>query len=572
MKNFFKKVFSILGEKDKIKLVWLVLFSLLISFIEILGISVIMPFLNLASNFSVIHSNEYYSYIYNLLNFKSDINFVLLFGGLLILFYIFRSAINLYYTYSLSSFSLGLYYIFSSSLFRNYLKMPYKEFVNKNSSTLTKTIITEASNLSTIMSSMLFMISEIFVILLIYILLLYINFEITLVLTFILALNAALMLKTVSSKIKKLGYIREESQKIFYEIINRSFGNFKLIRLLSNDYKILEEFSQTNKKYTKSNIMETTFGVFPRLFLEAMSFCLILLIVLYFIWSYKEDISKSISLITIFVLALYRLMPSINRIMTSYNKIMFNYRSLDIIYEDLVSLVEIYGSDKITFTDKIDIKNLSFEYEKNKPVLENINLSIKKGSKVAFVGESGSGKSTLVDIIMGFYLPTSGSVFSDNTMIDISNIKSWRAKIGYIPQDIYLFDGTIGENISFGSKYDKDKIDKVLKQAQIYDFLATKSGQDTLVGEGGILLSGGQKQRISIARALYLDPEILVLDEATSALDTQIEEDIMKEIYTISKGKTLIIIAHRLSTIDGCEQIYTIANGNIYDNSTRGIV
>ncbi len=572
MRFFLKKVFSLLGQKEKVKLIWLVLFSLLISFIEILGISVIMPFLNLASNFSLIYSNEYYSYIYNLLNFKSDINFVLLFGVLLIFFYMFRSAVNLYYTYFLSSFSLGLYYTFSSSLFRNYLKIPYKEFVNKNSSALTKTIITEASNLSTIISSILFMVSEVFVIILIYILLLCINFEITLILTFILVLNAILMVKTVSSRIKKLGFIREESQKIFYEIINRSFGNFKLIRLLSNDYKILEEFSQTNKKYIKSNIMETTFGTFPRLFLEAISFCLILLIILYFIWSYKEDISKSISLITIFVLALYRLMPSINRIMTSYNKIMFNYKSLDIIYEDLASSIELCGGDKITFTNKIDIKNLSFEYEKSKPVLENINLSIKKGSKVAFVGESGSGKSTLVDIIMGFHLPTSGAVFSDNTMIDISNIKSWRAKIGYIPQDIYLFDGTIGENISFGSEYDRDKIDKVLKQAQIYDFLATKSGQDTFVGEGGTLLSGGQKQRIAIARALYLDPEILVLDEATSALDTQIEEEIMKEIYTISEGKTLIIIAHRLSTIEGCKQIYTMVDGNIYDSSLKEII
>ncbi len=209
------------------------------------------------------------------------------------------------------------------------------------------------------------------------------------------------------------------------------------------------------------------------------------------------------------------------------------------------------------------ISNLNFEYEKNKPILKNINFRIKKGSMIAFIGESGSGKSTLVDIIIGLYKTKTGDISSDSVIINDTNIKSWRSKVGYIPQSVYLFDGTVGKNVAFGSVYDKQKIDNVLKKAKIYDFLQTKNGQNTFVGEGGIMLSGGQKQRIAIARALYLEPEILVLDEATSALDNDTEKEIMNEIYDIAVNKTLIIIAHRLSTLERCEIIYELKNGKI---------
>jgi len=156
-----------------------------------------------------------------------------------------------------------------------------------------------------------------------------------------------------------------------------------------------------------------------------------------------------------------------------------------------------------------------------------------------------------------------GDIFVDGVRICDDNIKSWRSKVGYIPQAVYLFDGTVAQNVIFGEDYDEQRLIEVLKQAKIYDFLQTKEGANTLVGEGGIMLSGGQKQRIAIARALYKNPDILVLDEATSALDDETETQIMDEIYDVSKDKTLIIIAHRLSTIKRCKKIYRVENGKV---------
>ena len=196
--------------------------------------------------------------------------------------------------------------------------------------------------------------------------------------------------------------------------------------------------------------------------------------------------------------------------------------------------------------------------------VQGIDFELNKGQTLAIIGESGSGKSTLVDLIIGLYRPIDGEIRIDNLLLDKSNLQNWRSQVGYIPQQIYLFDGTIADNVCFGREMDMDLLFKVLKQANIYDFLESKQGIKTLVGEGGIQLSGGQKQRIAIARALYGKPEILILDEETSALDEKTEKKIMNEIYQISQNKTLIVVAHRLSTINNCDKVYEVRDGFIH--------
>jgi ATP-binding cassette subfamily B protein/ATP-binding cassette subfamily C protein len=245
------------------------------------------------------------------------------------------------------------------------------------------------------------------------------------------------------------------------------------------------------------------------------------------------------------------------------NMIAFGQKSLDTINESLNQSVEHEGSTPVIFNEKIRLENASFKYFTGGNIFDSISLEIRKGEKIAIVGESGCGKSTLVDLIIGILKPVSGSLYIDDTFITDENIRGWRKQIGYIPQSIYLFDGTVAENVTIGSDYDTEKITNVLKMANIWDFLLTKDGIDTKVGEKGIQLSGGQQQRIGIARALYNDPEVLVLDEATSALDNETEAKIMDEIYSVSANKTLIVIAHRLTTVERCDRKIRIANGRI---------
>ena len=236
----------------------------------------------------------------------------------------------------------------------------------------------------------------------------------------------------------------------------------------------------------------------------------------------------------------------------------YNKKGLEIVYENLLYHTEYEDNEPLDFVREIALKNISFAYKKGNNIIENFSLTINKGEKIAFVGESGAGKSTLIDLIIGIYKPQSGEIRIDGVLLDNQNLRSWRKKIGYIPQNIFLFDGSVAENVALGEKIDKNRIIECCKRANIWDFLCENKGIETRVGDNGIKLSGGQRQRIAIARALYDDPEILVLDEATSALDSQTEERIMDEIYSIAKDKTLLVIAHRLTTIEKCERVIKV--------------
>jgi ABC-type multidrug transport system fused ATPase/permease subunit len=563
MKNILKRLSLILSNEDKKFIRLLLIFSVVISIIETAGVSIIMPFIAVASDFSLIETNNYYSFVYGFFNFNNSIDFIVSFGAILIGFYIFRSAINLFYFHMMSKFSQSRYHLIACRLFRSYMGMSYQNFLDKNSSELTKAIITEAQLLSGLISAILLAIGEMFIIVLIYSMMLYVSYQTTLVLTFVLGLNAFFLIKTVSKRIKKEGVNREVFQKDFYEIINSTLNNFKLIKLQSRNKDILNRFEKVSYNFSKSNITNATLGHFPRLFLEAIGFSLVAFMITFLVWQNKGDISPFLPMISMFVLGLYRLMPSVNRIMNSYNSILYSIKALDIIYDGLFSDIESLGEDKTSFKESIVLKNVSFSYNHNN-ILENIDWTLKKGDRIAFIGKSGSGKSTLVDIITGLYRPVKGRIEVDGQLLADNNIKDFRKKIGYIPQSVYLFDGTVAQNVTFGIDMDENKVKKVLSKANILEFLEKEAcGIHTKVGEGGVKLSGGQKQRIAIARALYSDPEILVLDEATSALDTKTEAKIMREIYNLSEGKTLIIIAHRLSTLEGCKKIYEIKDKKI---------
>jgi len=562
--KYFQKLRSLLNKKTKVRLIWLAVFSIFLSIVEVVGISSIMPFVDMSMNFDTIQSNEYYQALFTFFGFESQVNFVIAFGFVLFGFYVFRGGVNLIYEYTIANFTEALYKQATKKLFKTYLAMPYYVFTSKNSSYLTKAIVTEAALMSIVVRDVLFMLSEVFVVLFLYVLMLIASWEITLAFTAILLMKMIFLTKKVSKKIKSAGKARAKSQADFYEIINRLMGNFEHIKLQDkNRLKDLNNsFSLKIDEYGHSNATYNFLREFPRIFIETGGFSLIIFLLIILVYLNQSNVAHIVPTLSLFVLALYRILPSTNRIVRGYNSLMYYHKSIDIIDEELSTDQEDVEDQTVVFSKEIKLKNIGFSYQE-KSVLKDISLSINKGSKVALIGESGSGKSTLLDIIIGLHQPNQGRVEVDGVTLDESNLQSWRSQIGYIAQQVYLFDGTIEDNVCFGRDVNAELLNKVLRQANIFSFLQEKQGVNTLVGEGGIQLSGGQKQRIAIARALYGQPEILVLDEATSSLDEQTEKRIMDEIYQISQEKTLIIVAHRLSTIKGCDQVYRINNGRI---------
>jgi len=247
--------------------------------------------------------------------------------------------------------------------------------------------------------------------------------------------------------------------------------------------------------------------------------------------------------------------------MGGYNTIAYNGKSTDIVLDHLNIAIEKVSKQNIPFNKEIFIQSINFSYQGSKKIITNCSLSIKKNERIAIVGESGSGKSTLVDLISGLLTLSSGKILIDGIELSSNNLQNWREKIGYIPQNIFLFDGTVAQNVCFDRVYNKEKLINSLKLASIYNFLLDRDGIDTKVGDGGVHLSGGQAQRIAIARALYGDPEILIFDEATSALDPETEKNIMHDMYLLTRNMTFLLITHKLSIVSECDRIFRMKNG-----------
>ncbi|BBA50690.1 ABC transporter ATP-binding protein [Fusobacterium varium] len=559
-----KKIKKLFSKEEIKKLLGITVFSIIISLSEVVGLSTIVPFMAMVTNQNIIFENKYLKLIYNFFGFESTKNFILYFGITIVIIFLIKNVLNIFFNYILVSFTRNNYFTFTNRLMNNYLKYPYQNFVKKNSNDLMKNITTEANFLVILIQYFLMMLSEICVVLFIYLLMLYVDLKITLFVSIFMGINILLIKHLILNKTKKWGMERSKAIEEYYQIIGSTFGNYKFIKLQSNDEKIMGNFQNSCNKYIEVDKKHMTSQPVPRLILEFLGFSVVVTLIIFSVIVYDENgLAKIMPVISIFFIGLYRILPSVNRIIIYYQTILFYKKSLDIIVDELESETENIENNFIEFNKNIELKNICFKFEEEKEVLKNINLNIFKGEKVAFVGESGSGKTTLVDLITGLYKPKNGDVYLDDIKLEDKNISYWRQSIGYIPQEVYLFDGTIADNVVFNREYNEEKLIESLKKARIWEFLKRKEGIKTIVGDRGIMLSGGQKQRIAIARALYDNPEVLVLDEATSALDSETEEEIMKEIYDVSEDRTLIIVAHRLTTLKDCDRIFVINNGEV---------
>ena len=556
-----KKLNLLLTSKQKLYLFILLMLTLFLSFIETIGISTIMPFITVASNPEVLDEGTFKD-VYNFLGFTSKTSFIVTFGFLLVAFYFFRMIYNVAYTYTINKFSLGTHRKFTLNLFKIFFSIPYKNYVQKNSGEIIYLISGETSRISRLLLNVIQLLSEAFTVLMIYIVMVFVNWRMTLVLTVFLVLVIYFIVTVLIRKTRRQGIKLTEASLRLSRIFREAFDNFKFIKLRGNEKVYYNNCDNAAQAVARANIISSTLGVLPRNILENIGFSMLICVVIFIFW--KMDSPQSvIPIISMYALALYRMLPAMNRMLADINAIAYNSNSLDIVYEAFCQETEYDGNEKISFNKSINLDSVSFKYNTGTEVLKNISFTLNKGDSIAITGESGTGKSTLVDILIGINKPNSGSMYIDDIKLSSENIRSWRSKIGYIPQNIYLFDGTVAENVTFSSKFDEDHLIRTLKIANIWDFLEKIKGIHTNVGEGGIQLSGGQKQRIGIARALYSNPEILVLDEATSSLDNETERKIMDEIYSVSKDKTLIVIAHRLTTVERCKKHIVIEDGRI---------
>jgi ABC-type multidrug transport system fused ATPase/permease subunit len=308
----------------------------------------------------------------------------------------------------------------------------------------------------------------------------------------------------------------------------------------------------------------------PRYIIEVFAYSGIVAVTLWLVL--QGDVAAAMPSLALYALAGNRLAPTFQQLFSAAVTIKYHTRAVESLEADLAvvrgqpQLVESELDMPMAFTKEIRLTNLSFTYPSaNRPALNNISLSIAQNQSIGLVGRTGSGKTTLADILLGLYPPSSGEIAVDGTPMTLQNERSWRKRVGYVPQHVFLTNASVAQNIALGVP--EDQIDHVAvaraaEMAQAEEFIVQLPEQyDTVVGERGVKLSGGQRQRLGIARALYHNPDVLVFDEATSALDGMTEDAVMQAVQRLSSDRTMILIAHRLRTVQACDRIVMLDAG-----------
>ena len=437
-------------------------------------------------------------------------------------------------------------------------------FLKKNDmSKLVQNVYIETKNFTATFSSSLIIIFETLVLVSIVFLLFSIQFKITLITLLIFFFIMILYHKLFSGKLGKWGSERLKFGTKSLKTLNEIFGGIKTIKIFNVEKIFSNIFSKNIITFSSVATKHSAFTNYPKITLEM---CAILIIFSTLILiNYSElDINNIVPIFGLFIAAAFRLLPSVNKLMQGFNNISFHQPSIIMMeneYKKLEKIDNTINKDTI-FEKEIKLRDLNFSHNQKDIIYDKENITINKFDCVGIYGESGSGKTTLVDIIMGLYKPDKGELLVDDKKIQtINEIKSWQKKISYVPQSIFLFNGSIKNNVSFEfdeNLIDDKKVSQSLMSSQLEKFANPKEKMNYIINEGGGNVSIGEKQRIGIARALYKNPELIILDEPTSSLDDNTAKNLIKFLGEFRKKRTLIIISHDIKSLQFCNKIYEI--------------
>ncbi len=579
--GIFTKLGYIFTAKDKRKITILLVAVVIGSFLELLGVTIFMPFINIISNPQTIQRTWYLKLFYDGLHFSSTKNFMIALSCAIIAVYLIKNIYLIVEKNCIYKFSYSTQMRLSTRLLETYMKEPYTFHLNKNIASLQRTIQEDTGRFMQVVLYFMELATELVVCLTLGIYLLFVSKSITIIVVSLLVVFVGTFLACTRRYSNQLGRDNQAYQGKIYQWMNQALGGIKEIKILERDSFFIDEYQKYYAKFARGLRLSRTISILPKYLVEAVAITGLLIAIIVKMTFGEADLVYYIPQLTVFAVAAFRLMPSVGRINEYATNMLYAFPSVDLIYKDLVEIEDYVEkqdhevAEKWNLKNAIEVKDVTYYYpDTEEPVIDGASLTIQKGKTVAFIGASGAGKTTMVDIILGLLVPQKGVVMADEINVH-EKPKTFHAQIGYIPQVIYLSDDTIRNNIAFGIKeaqIDEAAVQAAVEKAQLTEFInSLPHGLDTIVGDRGVRLSGGQRQRIGIARALYHDPEILVLDEATSALDNETESAVMEAIDHLQGLKTMIIIAHRLTTIRNVDKIYEVGEGKVRERSKEDV-
>lgn len=557
IKEFLKQFFFIVKYFGFTKFIKLVFFLITGMILEIISIGLIIPVISILSDENFYNNYFYYLPFLTEYSHIEKINFTLI---VLCFVFFLKFCFSLLVNYQQFRYSMQLQSNISKELISKYLLMPYEKYFKIKSSEVLRNVMVDTNRfIAGIMLPIVYLTSEFLIVFGISLILMMQIGLSSLSIIFVFALFGIIYVTFSKKIIKRLGNSRSTIDENIIKFSSEALKGIREIKLNEVEKYFLDFFKNTFDKNAKIMSNFFTFQAAPRLCVEVI--LVFFLSITMFIFIIKDfETSKIISTLGLFSVAAIRLIPSVNKIITSQQNIRFNHIVMKSITNDLKEdkLQTEDNKNLLIFKDAIEIKNLNFFYDKDKKVLNNINLKILKGEKIGIIGKTGSGKSTLVDIISGLITSYEGVILIDNKKFDPKSSK-WGRDFAYVSQSTFLFNESLKFNIIFNDKPKYEQINKILKIVEMDEYINNlNQNLDTIVGENAINLSGGQVQRIGLARALYNEPKILILDEAFSAMDTETEAKILNNIFENYKDMTIINIAHKGESLNQCQKIYDL--------------
>ena len=561
------KIFELISylktpTKKKIKVIILVM--ILNSLCEFTTIGSLIPLIDFALNPNKISNINFLNLLFDFFNIQQDNKFF--FIAFVFLFIVtFSGFFRIFAVKLITDYNSTILIELGKKLYRGAVYQDYEFYLKTNSSNLISSLTQQLEQSVGVIGNFLDTIFTILCILGIILSLSFISFK--LVFFTLLIISIFYLLSIVSTKkiVNSNGkYVFDTRIKIV-KIVQESLGFIRQI-ILDDSYEFfVDEYNKNNSQFARKVAILKFIQQIPKYLLEII-ILLIVAIILIFLNLKQYELTSYIPIFGAFILGLQKLLPLFQK---TFNQIYAIREYKDSLFS-VVSLLK--DAPKVEFDfrnqnkniynlkDKIKFDNVSFSYNENK-VLQNINCEISKGDVVGIVGKTGAGKSTFVDLLMGLLEPTAGNISIDGKNMNPNLFKEFRLSVSSVPQDYFLLDRSIEENIIFGrnANINYDFLNRVVDFVMLRDFVdSLRYGLKTFVGEDGVRLSGGQKQRVAIARAIYKKHSFLLLDEATSAVDLETESKIIKNILNSNPNLTIVMIAHRLETLKNCDYILEI--------------
>ncbi|QFU01525.1 Lipid A export ATP-binding/permease protein MsbA [Halomonas sp. THAF5a] len=577
-----RELYSLLSRQQRRRLMLLQGLVVLMAFAELASIVAIGPFMAVVGDMGRLEGDGMLAMVFERSGIETPTAFLTLLGVLVLVVLLVSSLVSIYTTWRLSLYSAQVGAELASRLYSHYLHQPWLFHAGVNTSRLMNKVAREVQRTTTRILHPLMQLNARLITVSVIVMALFI-YDPSVALTGVVLFGSAYLLlyKTVRRFLVANGRRVSRAQASQFRLMNEGFGGIKDLLLMHRQGNFTSRFDTASHRVARGQGVNQGLSDAPRYAIELVAFGAVILLVLHLLNHYQGNLGAILPALSIYALAGFKLLPAFQKIYACVSRIRGNLAAYESLRGDLLASrdnLPVPGTREgelapLVPQHAIVLDKVAFDYPgKKEAALNGLSLVIPANSVIGLVGASGSGKSTAVDLLLGLVEAQQGNVIIDGEPLTPDNLRRWQASVGFVPQQIFLADASILENVGFGlsrEQIDEGRVREALRLAQLEDLVEKlPEGIETRIGERGVRLSGGQRQRIGIARALYQQASVLVLDEATSALDGITERRVMNDIHRLAGDRTIVLVAHRLTTVKDCDIIYMLEAGRVTDSGT----